>query len=43
MEDGSKNIKEGSKTVKAVSLVVAEKIFNKLIADKKEKGLPRCR
>ena len=30
--------KEGSKTVKALSLIEAEKIFNKLIADKKNQG-----
>ena len=33
-----KNLKEGSKTVQAVSLAEAEKIFNRLIADKKKKG-----
>ncbi len=33
-----KNLKEGSKTIQAVSLVEAEKIFDKLIADKKKKG-----
>ncbi|MEM8778167.1 MAG: WGR domain-containing protein, partial [Cyanobacteria bacterium P01_G01_bin.49] len=33
-----KNLKEGSKTVQAVSLAEAEKIFYKLIADKKKKG-----
>ena len=33
-----KNLREGSKTVQAVSLAEAEKIFNKLIADKKRKG-----
>lgn len=33
-----KNLKEGSKTVQAVSLAEAEKIFNKLVADKKKKG-----
>ena len=33
-----KSLKEGSKTVQAVSLVEAEKLFNKLIADKKKKG-----
>ena len=33
-----KNLKEGSKTVQAVSFAEAEKLFNKLIADKKKKG-----
>ena len=33
-----KNLKEGSKTVQVVSLAEAEKIFNKLITDKKKKG-----
>ena len=33
-----KNLKEGSKTVQAVSLAEAEKLFNKLITDKKKKG-----
>lgn len=33
-----KNLKEGSETVKAVSLAEAERIFEKLIAGKKKKG-----
>ena len=33
-----KSLKEGSKTVQPVSLAEAEKIFDKLIADKKKKG-----
>ncbi|MGD2183061.1 HEAT repeat domain-containing protein [Lusitaniella coriacea] len=32
------NLKEGTKTTQAVSLVKAEKIFNKLVADKTKKG-----
>ena len=33
-----KSLKEGSKTIQAVSLAEAEKIFDKLITDKKKKG-----
>ncbi|MDJ0690208.1 MAG: WGR domain-containing protein [Xenococcaceae cyanobacterium MO_188.B32] len=33
-----KSLKEGSKTVQAVALTEAERIFNKLVADKKKKG-----
>lgn len=33
-----KSLKEGSKTIQAVALPEAEKIFNKLVADKKKKG-----
>ena len=33
-----KNLKEGSKTVQAVALSEAERIFNKLVADKQKKG-----
>ena len=33
-----KSLKEGSKTAQAVTLTKAEKIFNKLVADKKKKG-----